>query len=90
MQTTGAALLAFEPRSLAHVPTTGQDSRSACGLLYLAAVQHSFDVGHDHLIRRLCHARGRRLLYLRTRAVPRQATARMTQIPIINPLRPGS
>jgi hypothetical protein len=34
MQATGAALLAVEPRSLAHVPTTAQDGRSACGLLY--------------------------------------------------------
>jgi hypothetical protein len=37
MQTTGATLLAVEPRSLAHVPTTAQDGCSVCGLLYLAA-----------------------------------------------------
>ena len=52
MQTTGATLLAVEPRSLAHAPTTAQDGRSACGLLYLAAVQCSFHAGHNHLIRR--------------------------------------
>ena len=34
MQTTGTALLAVEPRSLAHMPTTAQDGRNACALLY--------------------------------------------------------
>jgi hypothetical protein len=57
MQTMGAALLAVEPCGLAHALATAQDGRSACRLLYLAAVQPSFHVGHDYLIRRLCHAR---------------------------------
>jgi hypothetical protein len=38
MQTTGAALLAVEWCSLARVRMAAQDSRSAHGLLYLAAV----------------------------------------------------
>ena len=39
MQTTGATLLAVEPRSLVHVSATARDGRSACRLLCLAAVQ---------------------------------------------------
>jgi hypothetical protein len=35
----GAALLAAQRRSLARVLMPAQDSRSACGLLYLAAVR---------------------------------------------------
>jgi len=38
MQTTGAVLLAAKRCSLARVPMPAQDSRSAHGLLYLAAV----------------------------------------------------
>jgi len=39
MQTTGTTLLVAELRSLARVQMAAQDSRSAHGLLYLAAVQ---------------------------------------------------
>ena len=39
MQTTGAALLATEWRSVVRLRTPAQDSRSAHGLLYLAAVR---------------------------------------------------
>ena len=39
MQTTGASLLAVNRCSPAHVRTLAQDSRSAHGLLYLAAVR---------------------------------------------------
>jgi hypothetical protein len=39
MQTTGAVLLTVKRSSLAHVRTPAQDSRSAHGLLYLAAVR---------------------------------------------------
>jgi hypothetical protein len=40
--------------SQAHLSATAQDGRSACRLLYLAAVQCSFQVGHDHLIVEIC------------------------------------
>lgn len=49
MQTIGAVLFVVESRSLADVPMTARDGRSACGLLYLAAVRRSIYVGHDHL-----------------------------------------
>ena len=39
MQTSGTSLLAVDRCSLAHVWTFAQDSRSAYGLLYLAAVR---------------------------------------------------
>jgi len=39
MQTTGTALLASEWRSIVRLWTPAQDSRSAHGLLYLAAVR---------------------------------------------------
>ncbi len=48
MQTTGASLLAVNQSSPAHVRTFAQDSRSAHGLLYLAAVRYD----GNHLIRR--------------------------------------
>ena len=56
MQTTGTALLADKPCSPARVRLVVQGGRSACRLLYSAAVQRSSHLGRDHLIRRLCHA----------------------------------
>jgi hypothetical protein len=52
MQTSGTALLAVERCSLVRVWMAAQDSRSAHGLLYFAAVRED----RHHLIRRLCHA----------------------------------
>lgn len=52
MQTSGTALLAVERCSLVRVWMAAQDSRSAHGLLYFAAVRDD----RHHLIRRLCHA----------------------------------
>jgi hypothetical protein len=52
LQTTGASLLAVPRCSPRHVRTPVQDSRSAHGLLYLAAVQND----SHHLIRRNLHA----------------------------------
>jgi len=52
MQTSGTALLAVERCSLVRVWMAAQDSRSAHGLLYFAAVRDD----RHHLIRRLCNA----------------------------------
>jgi hypothetical protein len=52
MQTMGASLLTVSWCSPPHVRTPVQDSRSAHGLLYLAAVRND----SHHLIRRLCRA----------------------------------
>ncbi len=52
MQTTGACLLAVNGCSLARVRMSAQDSRSAHGLLYLAAVRNDArEQGHcqDHV-----------------------------------------
>jgi hypothetical protein len=49
MQTSGTALLAVERCSLVRVWMAVQDSRSAHGLLYFAAVRDD----RHHLIRRL-------------------------------------
>ena len=51
MQTTGACLFAVERCSPVRVWMAAQDSRSAHGLLYFAAVRDD----RHHLIRRLCH-----------------------------------
>jgi hypothetical protein len=52
MQTTGAPLLVVKRCSVMRAWMPAQDSRSAHGLLYLAAVRSD----RHHLIRRLCHA----------------------------------
>jgi len=52
MQTTGVALLVVKRCSVVSAWMPAQDSRSAHGLLYLAAVRSD----RHHLLRRLCHA----------------------------------
>jgi hypothetical protein len=56
MQTSGTSLVAAERCSLLRMWMLAEGGRSACRLLYSAAVQRSSHLGRDHLIRRQCHA----------------------------------
>jgi hypothetical protein len=60
MQTTGAALVAVEQRSIVRLWTPGQDGPSALGLLYLTAVLDDwYHFGHYCRVAEVSQAIGR-------------------------------